>query len=317
VWFDSQALTNAARTGSDTPCKAILELYLADAEKRVSPKTFENYKAWYQRFCDTHRGLLIRELKPQHVQQWWATAHPKWGPSLRNLSGSALKAATAWAAAPGKGGAIIPADPLRGFTLPTMKKRSAGVVITQKEFEKVLGLIESGSVRDILQVCWITGTRPVNLSRVTRACINEAKNAFVLTADNTPPGSAVHKTFKATGRPLVIPLPDEARDIVLRLAVKHPKGPLFRTPTGLPWDAVKLATLIRHYAVKAGLQGRLSAYSLRHTRATQLLEAGMNLTDVAATLGNTPQVVARNYSHVAANVDRLLKLRQDAEGKTG
>ena len=85
-------------------------------------------------------------------------------------------------------------------------------------------------------------------------------------------------------------------------------GPLFRTPTGLSWTELRLANVVLHYAKRAGLKGRFTAYSCRHTRATALLEQGHSDTDVAAILGNTPAVIHKNYSHVAAKVDRLREL---------
>lgn len=312
AWHDMQSLTHTGRAGAENLVKDVLELYLQDAHRRVSAKTFASYKSYFQSFADQWLGLTVRDLKPYHVHHWWERVHPKWGPSLRNLSGSALKAAFRWAALPGRGGAIIPGSPLDGMELPTMRKRSAEVVVTEEEFDRLLALVKSEPVRDIFVAAWETGTRPVNLTRVTKANLTPERNALLLAGHNTDPTSAVHKTFKKTGRPLVIPLPGKAREIVLRLTAKYPDGPLFRSPTGLPWSDVRLATLIRHYARRGGLAGRFTAYSCRHSRITSLLEAGMNPTDVAALAGNTPGVIHRSYSHVSANVERLLKLRAAA-----
>jgi integrase len=276
----------------------------------VTGKTLANYTGWFQSFTDHWGGLLVRDLKPFHVHQWWDAKHPEWGASTQNLSGSALKAAMNWAAKPGKGGAIIPTNPLDGMKLPTMRKRSSEAVVTQTEFDRLLALIASEPVRDILLVAWETGTRPVNLSRATARNVTEDGKALFFADWNSDPGSEVHKTFKRTGRPLVVPLPSPARGVVAKLKACHPEGPLFRTPRGLPWTDVRLANVVRHYAARAGLKGRFTAYGCRHARATALLEQGMSDVDVAAVLGNTPGVIHRNYSHVAANVDRLLGLME-------
>src|SRR5262249_54235102 len=158
--------------------------------------------------------------------------------------------------------------------LPTMRKRSAEVVVSDEEFDGLMELVRSEPVRDILTVAWETGTRPVNLARASKANLTEDGNALLFADWNTEPGSAVHKTFKATGRPLIVPLSDPAREIVLRLAAQYPEGPLFRTARGLPWTDLRLANTVLHYAKRAGLKGRFTAYSCRHTRATALLEAG-------------------------------------------
>lgn len=318
AWHEMVVLASVPDNGADNAVKTILELYLQDAEKRgVTEKTLKTYTAYFKSFTDRHPKLLVRDLRPAHVRDWWDACHPAWKSSIRNLSGSALKAAFRWAAAPGKGGAIIPRNPLEGMSLPTMKKKSADVVVSEDEFAGLMKLVKSDAVRDILTVAWETGTRPVNLSRATAANLTEEEAAFIFTDKNTEPGSPVHKTYKQTGRPLVVPLTDDARDVVRRLAAKYPEGPLFRTPTGLPWTAVRLANVVLHYAKQAGLEGRFTAYSCRHTRATALLEAGHTDTDVAAILGNTPGVIHRSYSHVAAKVNRLRDLLNKSRKPTG
>lgn len=307
VWHEMHALADVGRKGDTNDLRTVLELYLVDLEKRATPKTLADYRGFFASFLAKWSGLLVRELKPFHVQQWWA-ANPTWGASYQNLTGTALKAALNWATQPGKGGAIIPTNPLAGMPLPSVKKRSAKVMVEDSEFRGLLALVKSQSVRDLLTVLWETGTRPGNLSIATAGNLEQGGEAFVFDGHNTPDGSSVHKAFKRTGRALVVPLSDAARDVCLRLAQKHPEGPLFRTARGDAWNKLRIANTVRHYAKRAGLEGRFMAYSCRHSRATTLLEAGLSDGDVAAIIGNTPAQVARTYSHVAARVNRLRDL---------
>lgn len=317
AWHEMHALAAVPDSGDENEVRTILELYLQDMERRkVSAKTLGTYTGYFQSFLARFPTLLVRDLKPSHVHSWWQLSHPGWGNSTRNLSGAAFKAAFRWAASPGKGGAIIPKNPLDGMPLPTMRKRSAAVVVTDAEFASLLALVKAENIRDILTVAWETGTRPVNLSRATAANLTDDGNGLIFADWNTEPGSAVHKTFKATGRPLVVPLTDAAREVVLRLIDRHPVGAIFRTPTGLPWTDLRLANTVLHYAKRAGLKGRFTAYSCRHTRATALLEAGHSDTDVAAILGNTPGVIHKNYSHVAAKVNRLRDIMNRSRART-
>ncbi|OWK35509.1 tyrosine-type recombinase/integrase [Fimbriiglobus ruber] len=318
VWHEMAVMAAAPDNGSDNEVRTILDLYLQDMERRkVTTKTFETYAGYFKSFLARYPKLLVCDLKPSHIHGWWQASHPDWGNSTRNLSGAAFKAAFRWATAAGKGGAIIPRNPLDGMPLPTMRKRSAEVVVSDQEFSDLMKLVKSEEVRDVLFVAWETGTRPVNLSRASKANLTEDGNALMFADWNTEAGSAVHKTFKQTGRPLVVPLTDAARVIVHRLAEKYPDGPIFRTPTGLPWTDLRLANTVLHYAKRAGLKGRFTAYSCRHTRATALLEQGHSDTDVAAILGNTPGVIHRNYSHVAAKVNRLRDLLNQSRKPTG
>jgi integrase len=309
AWHELAMMAAVPDNGADNEVRTILDLYLQDMERRqVTQKTLDSYTGYFKSFTAQYPKLLVRELRPAHIHQWWEAVHAKWGNSTRNLSGAAFKAAFRWASAPGRGGAIIPRDSLEGMRLPTMRKRSAEIVVTEKEFSGLLRLVKSQEVRDILIVAWETGTRPVNLSRASAANLTDDRNAFLFADWNTEEDSAVHKTFKRTGRPLVVPLPDVAKKIVNRLVVQHRDGPIFRTPTGLPWTEVRLANTVLHYAKRAGLKGRFTAYSCRHTRATALLEQGHSDTDVAAILGNSPGVIHKSYSHVSAKVNRLRDL---------
>lgn len=318
AWHEWHALAGVPDNGDENEVRTVLELYLQDMERRgVAAKTLATYTAYFRSFLTRFPRLVVRDLKPSHVHTWWQLSHPAWGNSTRNLSGAAFKAAFRWAASPGKGGAIIPRSPLDGMPLPTMRKRSAEVVVGDAEFARLLALVKSEPVRDVLLVAWETGTRPVNLARATAANLTADGNALLFADWNTEPGSAVHKTFKATGRPLVVPLTDAARAVVLRLIDTHPVGAIFRTPTGLPWTEVRLASTVLHYSKRAGLKGRFTAYSCRHTRATALLEAGHSDTDVAAILGNSPGVIHKNYSHVAAKVNRLRDILNRSRGSEG
>ncbi|MBX9582847.1 MAG: tyrosine-type recombinase/integrase [Gemmataceae bacterium] len=317
AWHELHALAAVPDNGADNEVRTVLELYLQDLERRAgSAKTLATYTGYFKSFLARYPRLLVKDLRPAHVHEWWRQDRPGWGNSTKNLSGAAFKAAFRWAASPGRGGAIIPGNPLDGMPLPTMRKRSAEVVVSDDEFAALLALVKTPATRDLLTVAWETGTRPVNLSRATAANLTEDGNALLFADWNTAEGSAVHKTFHRTGRPLVVPLTDRAREVALRLVAAYPAGPLFRTPTGLPWTDVRLANTVLHYARRAGLAGRFTAYSCRHTRATALLEAGHSDTDVAAILGNTPGVIHRNYSHVAAKVDRLRELMNRASKGT-
>lgn len=307
AWHERNVLASVPRQGEDNTLRAVFELYLQDLERRAAPKTHRDYVAFFKDFLAKWPGLLVRDLKPFHVTQWW-DSHPAWGPSMKNITGTALKAALNWAAKPGKSGGIIPRNPLDGMPLPPGRKRSADVAVSDDEFAKLLSLVTSPAVRDVLTVLWHTGTRPGNLAIATAANLTPDGDAFVFDAHNTPDASSVHKTFKKTGRALIVPLPDAARDVCVRLREKRPAGPLFLTARGLPWNKLRLANTVRHYAKRAGLEGRFMAYSCRHSRATSLLEAGVADHDVAALLGNTPAVIHKNYSHVAARVGRLLDL---------
>jgi hypothetical protein len=105
AWHEKVVLASVP----DNAVKTILELYLQDAEKcGVTEKTLDTYTAYFKSFTARHTGLLVYDLRPAHVRDWWDACHPEWKSSVRNLSGSALKAAFHWAAVPDKCGRSSP-----------------------------------------------------------------------------------------------------------------------------------------------------------------------------------------------------------------
>jgi integrase len=314
AWRDMLAYGRLTRLGDENPVRNVLDLFLQDLDGRVTTKTFDTYKAFFQSFCDRRPRLLCRDLAPRDIERWWEKAHPGWGPSTRNLCGSVFKAVFKWATGVGR---LLTVNPLVGWKLPPMRPRSHSVCVSEAEFRRLLGLVKSEPVRDILTVLWWTGTRPVNLTPATAANVYQDGKVLMFDASNTPPGSPPHKTYQRTGRPLVVPLPEAARRVVVRLAARYPNGPLFRSPgRGSAWTAVGLANVVAHYSRQAGLAGRFMAYACRHSKATSMLENGTSHGDVAAFLGNTPAVIHRNYSHVRANVDRLRALGEASTQET-
>ena len=276
----------------------VLSRYLEESRERLSQSTLDTYQGIFDALDEEH-GHVVAVLFHSDTFKRWLERRTTWGPSTRHLAGSSVKAAFAWAAARGRG-RLIESDPLQGMRLPTVRRRSHATVVSQKEFDSFLAVVYSDALRDIMSVAWETGTRPVNLARAVVGDYRPSVSALVLDK---------HKVATRTGRPLIVPLTGKARAVLDKLVVGKAHDQLvFRTPKGLPWTKTRLACLVLYYARKVGLQGRLSAYSCRHSLATRLLLDGVPDVDVAAILGNTPAVLHRHYSHVAADSERLRRI---------
>lgn len=304
---DNRAAAVAALQGGGAtppPCRLtvgkLLSAYLEGEGGRLKPATLATYRPIFDDFTKFAGPLAAEGLSPVTLKRW-LERHRTWNPSTRHLAGSVVKAAFAWAAAAGRG-RLIAADPLKGFRLPTVRRRPHDCVVTREQFETFLGVAPQ-PLKNIMTVAWETGTRPVNLSRAKVSDFRPTLSALVL--DD-------HKTAGKTGRPLIIPLTGTAVQILYErtkeVGGRDPAAHLFVSPTGLPWNRYRLGNMVNYYARKVGLAGRLTAYSCRHSLATRLLSTGVPLVDVAAILGNTPAVVARHYSHVAADTERLRRI---------
>jgi integrase/recombinase XerD len=73
---------------------------------------------------------------------------------------------------------------------------------------------------------------------------------------------------------------------------------VFVSRHGKPLTRIELWRLIRKYARRAGITGKVSPHTLRHSFATHLLEGGADLRVVQELLGHANIATTQHYTHV-------------------
>jgi integrase len=166
------------------------------------------------------RTLTVRELRPFHVQEW-VDAHPDWSPSHKRGSTIAVQRAFRWAEKMGH----IDKSPVRHVEKPEQGKREQ--IISPEDYAQILARYEGDPFADLLEFSWQTGARPQEtvIAEVRHLDLGGERLIF-------PPEEA-----KGKKRYRVVYLNDAALQIVRRLALEHPEGPLFRNSDGEPWTA--------------------------------------------------------------------------------
>jgi integrase/recombinase XerD len=115
----------------------------------------------------------------------------------------------------------------------------------------------------------------------------------------------------------LVPLGDEARQAVANylssgrgtLAAKNPGvASLFLTRTGRPLSRVGIWRVVKQAAKAAGLAGKISPHTLRHSVATHLLAGGADLRVVQEILGHASIGTTQIYTRV--EVSRLLEIHK-------
>jgi integrase/recombinase XerD len=77
---------------------------------------------------------------------------------------------------------------------------------------------------------------------------------------------------------------------------------LFSTATGKPWHRSEAFRTVQRLAGKAGVDGRISPHSLRHTFATIALDNGVALHALQDSLGQADPRTTRRYDRARNNL---------------
>jgi integrase len=201
---------------------------------------------------------------------------------------------------------MIPKNPLAGIEKPAPISRGAEALLgtNAQEIEAAHQRIIAACRphwRPFIQALKDTGARPGELAAATAADFDEKFGAFVFRKEMTRRSDRfAHKTSRHKDR--VIYLVEPTLSVVKELVKRHPTGHLFRRRNGKAFDKVTIVDRFMKLRRQLKMTG-FTAYSYRHTWATEMLKAGMDVDTVASLMGNSPAVIRQHYSHLLA--DRL------------
>ncbi len=189
-------------------------------------------------------------------------------------------------------------DPTADLRAPR-KSQKLPQVLTRGEVARLLNAprgTDPGALRDralleLMYACGLRASEAIGLelgdidltAGVLRARGKGAKERLV------PIGReaiAATRAYLDRGRPALVGLRDEPRLL------------LNRRGTGLTRQG--LYKIVQRYAREAGLGGRLSPHTLRHTFATHLLAGGCDLRSLQEMLGHADIATTQIYTHLSA-----------------
>jgi integrase len=287
------------KTSPDRPCEATLRKVIDDYAlylRRIGSRNAKFFPMAAGRLVSHLKGRRASEHTVGEVEEWLADQRradgEPWSDNTTQTFIGLLQAAFNAALREGK----IPRNPIARLRKPPAQSRGAICRVTEEQ-HRALWQAAPPAGRDVIATLRDTGTRPVNVFRVTAAECHLSAGAWVLKK---------HKTGKKTGRALVVPLTPTVVDICARLCAEHSRGPIYRTPTGLPWKIDNFGKRFEGWKRKAGIEAPITPYWYRHHLATKLLEDGVSDSDVAAILGHADtRTLHLHYSHLTSNSRRL------------
>lgn len=319
--------------------REVLETYLARIEKTKKAGTYEIRVRAFEPFVNhpTPTGLLGE--KPvaalTHMDVYAFLEHMEvprtqkrkkeqkkrkpvgWSAGSKRNCVTGLLAAFNWA----RKSKLIVENPIEGIEKDPSTSRGAEALIgndaaeIEANHQKIMAA-SPPPYRPFLQALKDTGARPGELMAATAADFKAETGALVFPKEATRTRDQfAHKTAKRKDR--VIFLSGPTLDHVKGLVTRYPTGPLFRRawPEGSkhrrkaggdapPFSRVSVVDRFLKLQKKLGMPN-LTAYSYRHTYATELLKAGMDVETLAELMGNSALVIRQHYSHLLADTRAL------------
>jgi site-specific recombinase XerD len=92
--------------------------------------------------------------------------------------------------------------------------------------------------------------------------------------------------------------PALADDLAWLVGARPGADPLVPNRAGARWTIRSLQHVVEHAADRAGLEGRVSCHTLRHSFATHLLEGGTDIRFIQELLGHSRIETTTRYTHV-------------------
>ena len=270
----------------------VCDLFLDWSQKHNDRRTYDWYCSYLESFCTLWGAVPAADLKPFHVTRW-VDEHPSWK-SSRRCAITAVKRAFNWAVDEG----LLPVNPLKKVRKPKAVARER--TLSAEEREQILAAIKDRPFREFVVALQETGCRPSEVARVTAAHYHRVHGTWVFPPDE-------HKTGKRTGKPRIVYLTQAMVELTERLIAAYPDGPLFRGRRGgRPFSRNAIRCRFRNLRKKLPHLAGVVAYTYRHSFATDALERGVGLAEVAELLSHTTtDMLMRHYQHLSQHREHL------------
>jgi len=282
---------------SRTTVITLVDQFLWWTQKNRNEQTYEWYRLRCQSFVDfVGPKLLVVNLKPINVTHWLERKYDGRSDTYRNGLCRAVIRVFNWAQRQG----LIRHNPVAGVERPSVEARET--YLTAAQWKRLKAEVKTESpFYDFMVFLRETGCRPQEGRIIEARHWDRAGHRIILERKMSK-----GKKFKR-----VIRLNDAAREIVKKLALKRPEGPLFVNKFGRAWR--KKSIVERFSKLEKTLGFDVSAYTLRHTFCTDALLAGVDPMTVATLMGHcNASMVMRVYGHLAQHDDFLAKKLKQA-----
>jgi integrase len=308
----------------------LLDRYLADREAlERSPKTLQEYRSCADRLIRPHLGgIALAKLRPARIAEWVALLLKRGGQPTKNKDGTLcerpLSAKSVYHAFTLLNGAmrfalrmeLIGRNPCEAATRPSVK-RSAAKALSSEETTRLLEAARSTRWAAFLTLALTTGARRGELCALSWDDLDTERETLTIrrSLSQTREGIAL-KTTK-TGRTRTLPLSRMALDALRSqralqarerlsagLTYANADGAIFTDEMGRRITPMAASCAFERIARKAKIS-TTRLHDLRHTAATTLLLAGVDVRTAAGVLGHaSPTITLSTYAHLMPEAQR-------------
>ncbi len=271
------------------------------SERRYSPLTLRNYKRDMERFLEwlsvSKEEFLPAEITHHTIREWMVERIDSGvvSPASINRELSTLRSFFGWALSIG----AITRNPTLGIPslksgkrLPSFIPDSKMNQVNEQSFDKS-DTEDFKAMRDalIILLFYTTGIRSAELVAINTDDFVDDYHSL--------------KVRGKGGKERVVPMMDIVRRMILHYISKiNPTNicncahfPLFLSKQGGRISYNMVYRIVRQELLDAGVQGKKSPHVLRHTFATQLLNAGADMREIQELLGHSSLRATQIYTH--------------------
>lgn len=197
---------------------------------------------------------------------------------------------------------LVPGNPARGLRLPAAPRR-APFFWSREECAAIVVAVPAGSDRVAVDLDLHVGLRLGELLGMPRSGVDGA--LMHVTQVVTRAGVKPYPKSKKSAR--AVPVPVHLQAAVKELAQAGPRtGPLFPAPTGGWWSDRNFHRRVFAPAVAAAGVRQGSPHDMRHTAASLLVAAGVDVYRVQALLGHESVQTTMRYAHLGPSAHDVI-----------
>ena len=177
--------------------------------------------------------------------------------------------------------------PKDGYKLP--------VILSLDEVERLLNDTSNLKHRAMLSVIYSCGLRMGELLELRISDVDSKR-------------MVIHVKQAKGKKDRIVPLSESTLDLLRTYFMEYrPKEYLFNGEASLQYSRSSLQNVFRQAIRRAGIQKKCTLHTLRHSFATHLLEAGVNLRYIQEFLGHNSPKTTMIYTHVSSEASRKIE----------